>query len=136
MSRVNGDHVIVNVDGTPVAHSTSATLNLSQNLIDTTSKDDNAWRTQVAGDREWSIDVEGMVDYSSTFGFEGLNDLIINQNTASVEFIVYDSSSQSTGTKYTGTVNLGESSIEGPHNDAATFSGTFEGTGALSKSAV
>lgn len=136
MAKINGDHIAVTVDGTPIAHSTSASLNISENLLDAASKDSERWKDNIKGDREWSIEVEGLTDYSATFGVEGLLDLILDGNTAEVVFTVYENGSESSGFELSGTVDLSDLTIDGPHNDNSTFSGTLQGNGKPSKSTV
>ena len=129
MAKFNATNLIVKISGTPVAHSTSATLNINQSLADATSKDSAGWSENIRALRDWSIDVDGLTDYSASFGSDELADLIISRADAEIEF-----GTGTTGdTKYTGTVNLASLTQDAPLEDVASFSGSLTGTGALTK---
>tara|TARA_Y100000593_G_C4321560_1_gene344097 strand:+ start:2582 stop:2980 length:399 start_codon:yes stop_codon:yes gene_type:complete len=129
MAKFNATNLILKISGTPVAHSTSATLNINQDLPDATSKDSSGWSENIRGLRDWSIDVEGLTDYSASFGADELADLIISRADAEIEF----GTGTASDTKYTGTVNLSSLTQDAPMEDVASFSGSLTGTGALTK---
>ena len=129
MAKFNATNLIVKISGTPVGHSTSATLNINQSLADSTSKDSAGWSENIRGLRDWSIDVEGLTDYSASFGADELADLIISRADAEIEF----GTGTASDTKYTGTVNLASLTQDAPLEDVASFSGSLTGTGALVK---
>ena len=129
MAKFNATNLILKISGTPVAHSTSATLNINQDLPDATTKDSSGWSENIRGLREFSIDVEGLPDYTASFGVDELADLIISRADAEFEF-----GTGTTGdTKITGTVNLSSLTQDAPMEDVASFSGSLTGTGALTK---
>lgn len=134
--RYNGDLMITTLDGTPISFSTNDTLNVDQNLIDTTNKDSERWVENVRGNRSWSIDVEGMMDHSASYGTEQLLDLIISGADAVAVFKIRTSDEESGDVRYSGTINLANLTQNSPHNDAGTFSGTLQGTGPLTKTTV
>ncbi|MAE81196.1 MAG: hypothetical protein CMB80_00565 [Flammeovirgaceae bacterium] len=129
MAKINATTLVVRVNGSICAHTTSATLNINQALADATTKDSSGWTENLSALRDWSIDVEGLTDYSASFGADELADLIINRATATVEF-----GTGTTGdTKFSGTCNLSSLSQDAPMEDVASFSGSLVGTGALTK---
>lgn len=129
MAKFNATDLILKVNGTPIAHSTSATLNINQSIIDATTKDSAAWTEGLAGLRDWSIDCEGLTDYSASFGADELADLIISRASATAEF----GTGASGDTKYSGEVNLASLTMDAPLEDVASFSGSLTGSGALAK---
>lgn len=132
MAKIDGTLIILSANGSPVAHTDSATLNLNQDLPDATDKDDDRWADHIRGLRDWSIDVNGLIDYASSFGVDELADMIITGATAAVVFATVTAGD----TKYTGTVNLSGLTQETPKFTPATFSGTMVGKGALVKGTV
>ena len=131
-SRFNATALVLSVNGSPVAHSTSATLNINQDLLDATTKDSGRFKEQIRGVRDWSLDIEGLIDYTASFGVDELADLIISGVTAEIAF----TTDTSGDTKYTGTVDLSGLSQDAPAEGLATFSGTLVGTGVLTKATV
>lgn len=132
MAKIDATDLIVKMNGIPIAHSTTATLNINQDLPDATTKDSDKWAEHIRGQRDWSIDVEGMVDYSSSFGVDELADMIISAQDATVEF----ATSETGDTKYTGTVDLSGLTQDAPMHAPATFSGSLVGQGILGKGSV
>ena len=129
MAKFNATNLVLKCSGTIVAHTTSSTLNINQDLPDATTKDSSGWSENISGLRDWSIDVEGLTDYSASFGADELADLILNRTTCTVEF-----GTGTTGdTKFSGTVNLASLTQDAPLEDVASFSGSLTGTGELTK---
>jgi len=124
--RMNGDVLLLTLEGTAISYSTNATLNLEQELLDASSKDSARWNEHVRGNRGWSIDVEGLVDYAASYGAEELALLITTGASATAVF----STGVSGDVKYTGTVDLSSLTMDAPHNGVVTFSGSLQGTGA------
>ena len=129
MAKFNATDLVLKINGTTIAHSTSATLNINQSLADATSKDSAGWSENIRALRDWSIDCEGLTDYSASFGADELADLIISRASATAEF----GTGASGETKYSGTVNLASLTQDAPLEDVASFSGSLTGTGALAK---
>jgi predicted secreted protein len=129
MAKFNATALVVKCNGSIVGHTTSATLNINQAIIDATTKDSAAWTEGLSGLRDWSIDVEGLTDYSASFGADELADLIINRATVTVEF----GTGTTSDTKFSGTCNLASLTQDAPLEDVASFSGSLTGTGALAK---
>ena len=62
MAKFNATDLILKVNGTPIAHSTSATLNINQDLPDATSKDSAGWSENIRGklqkqQKKWQVDL-------------------------------------------------------------------------------
>lgn len=132
MAKIDGTLILLNANGSPIAHVKNATLNLNMDLPDATDKDDEGWADHIAGLRDWSVDVDGLIDYSSSFGVDELADMIIDKETAAMEF----ATKTATNTKYTGTVSLSSLTQEAPQYAPATYSGSLVGKGKLTKGSV
>ena len=64
MSKINGPNVLIYSDGVLIACQRSATINLDQDLPDSSCKDDGGWVTHINGSRSASVDFDGL--YSTT----------------------------------------------------------------------
>lgn len=127
MAKVDGTVTLAKLNGSPIAHQQNSTMNINMDLVDATDKDDAAWADHIQGLRDWSVDVDGLIDFTSSFGNDELRSMIVNKETAALEF-----GSGVTGTaKMTGTVSLSGLTEEHPQYAPGTYSGTLVGKGAL-----
>ena len=118
----------VYVNGTKVACSTNATLTLSQGMRETTCKDTANFRTQLPGLRSWNIATEGMFKYDVSEGAEDMLQYVLDGELVLLKF-----STEAAGESYVqGSGYASEVSWNAPNaGENATWSVTFEGTGAL-----
>jgi predicted secreted protein len=134
MATINGTSLIIVVDGTAIAHSTSATLNLERAMIDVSSKDSSGDSESIAGQKSASLDFEALVDFSPSEG-DNIADLItLYQANASVSWEIA-SGTQGTAPKFTGSGFISSLSMDTPMEDATTFSGSITVTGAVTYTA-
>lgn len=134
MATINGTSLIIVVDGTAIAHSTSATLNLERAMIDVSSKDSSGDSESIAGQKSASLDFEALVDFSPSAG-DNIADLItLYQANTAVSWEIA-SGSQGTAPKFTGSGFISSLSMDTPMEDATTFSGSITVTGAVTYTA-
>lgn len=134
MATINGTSLIIVVDGTAIAHSTSATLNLERAMIDVSSKDSSGDSESIAGQKSASLDFEALVDFAPSEG-DNIADLItLYQANASVTWEIA-SGTQGTAPKFTGSGFISSLSMDTPMEDATTFSGSITVTGAVTYTA-
>lgn len=138
--KMNGDVFLVYTgpDGTTygtvdagdaIAHSIDATLSVSQELPDATTKDSNKWVEHITGNKSWEISGSGLVALDSSFNAEYLLDSLMNGTTLAVHF-----SSNVTGdVSWYGDISVSASSINAPQNSAVGYDFTFVGNGPLTK---
>ena len=120
----NGTLVLVNADGTAIASTTDATLNIELNTPDASTKDSSGWADHIEGQKSWSVDVEGLATFDYTTGnVYKLVDYIINRDTVAIRFL------PDVGVAYYGDASCTSVSIGAPNEDTATISGTFTGKG-------
>lgn len=131
---IHAGDIGVYIDGTLIAHCTSATLNVSAAMRDTTSHDSGGWRTILPGLKEWSIDCDALLAYDS--GNEMQSDLFTLLSAGTQATIKF--STEATGDdRYTGSCYVASTPIQvGNEGENATYSSTFEGDGTLTKQAV
>lgn len=110
-----------------IGHSTSASLSLSMDAPEATSKDSAGYQEVIAGLRSGEISFEGLVDYTDSQNVPQMATLMENRSKIDWSF----------GTTTTGdTVFSGEgfiTSIEttGEMESAVTYSGTIVTTGSI-----
>lgn len=132
MAKINGTDLLVYVGSNPIAHSTSATLTIEQDLPDATTKSSGGWADHINGLKSWSIDFDGLVDYSASYGVEELFDNLKNGNNVTVKFSTEDS-----GDSYwTGSASCSNLTMTADMEAPVSFSGTFTGKGTLTRSTV
>ena len=130
MAQVNGTIMTVYYNSTSLILSTTdCTLNLNQDLPDTTNKGSGGWAAHINGLKDWSIDFSGMYENAGTG--ETTDELlaIIIAGTAAVTMKFGITASAATG--YSGSGTLSNVSIDAPTEGTTTMSGTIVGTGAL-----
>lgn len=132
MAAINGTTVALTVDGNPIALLTDTTLNIDQDLPDSSSKDSSGWAEHINGQRSWSIDLSGRADFGNQANVETLYDLIANRSQVDAEI----NPSNTGDTTFNGTVSLANMSVGTPNEDVANVDGSLTGTGELSKSSV
>lgn len=105
-----------------------ATLNLTANQIDASNKQSGAWTTSVPGMLSWSIDADAVMltDISGLTVDAGRAKLLAcftNRELVHVRYVRKD------GSKFQGYAAITDLSEEAPHDGAATFKITLNGSG-------
>lgn len=129
MANTGADFVVMmDVAGVPtrVAGQRGATLNRSYETTDRTTKDSNGNKEFGVSLSEWSIEADGLL-VESNAALMALEDIMSSREPVQIELIT------AAGNKYQGMAFITDLPIEAPHDDEATYSVTFQGTGALTK---
>ncbi len=129
MAKIKGCVVKVKVDGTVIGGQRGATLNRSAETMDETSKDSAGWKENGIGYKEWGVDCDGLL-IESNAGYDALEDAF--ENDTPVELDITEPS----GKKYTGSAFVTDFPVEYPYDDYSTYSMSFVGTGALTRTAA
>jgi TP901-1 family phage major tail protein len=133
---MNATDVLIqfSTDGTTydkVGRMTSASLSISMETRDTSTKDSAGWRELLEGQRSWSLSGDGLIVYSLT-GADGFHDLFSFLNGRTNLYVRFGSTK--TGEKvYSGRGFITSLDQEAGVEDNATFSFSFEGTGVLTE---
>lgn len=118
---------------TPVAitHQTDASLSLSADMIDVTTKDSGGDRELLPGTRSWTMSGSAMVADDAANGYTSLFSAWKNGTTVTVVI----GTAVTGDKKYSGSALLSslEKTGSGAGGDAIQFSYTLEGTGALTE---
>jgi len=124
---MNGDLVLVTADGVAIADTTSFKLTVDRDLPDATTRDSSKAATHIIGDIKWSIAVDGLVDYSSSYGADDLMTAIVNGTVIAAVW----GTGVTGDPKYSGNVDVSNLSLDASHNSTHSFAGTLTGKGAL-----
>ena len=128
MALVNGtDLVLYVLDGVTnkaFGHSRSFTLNLEANPIDATSRSSAGWSEFIMGSRSFTLDFDGLVDYSDDINVEWLEQAVENKT----KFLVKFTTNLAGTLVYNGYVYISSLTIDSPMEDVVTYSGTLQGT--------
>lgn len=136
---MNATDVLIqfSTDGTTfdeVGRMTNASLSVSMETRDTSTKDSAGWRELLEGQKSWSLSGDGLVVYSLT-GADGFADLFGYLNGRTNLYVKFGSTSA--GEKfYSGRGFITSLDQEAGVEDNVTFSFSFEGTGALAEGTV
>jgi len=137
MAIVNATDIIVKIKataGNPVEqllHATSASLSISQDLRDSTTKSSGGFQENLAGLRSWEISGDGFVDFNSTTSNTiNTTELITLMLTAQADAVVEVSFGIGAFT-YDGLAFITSLSLDAGVEENATYSVSLQGTGAI-----
>tara|TARA_Y100001973_G_C5199922_1_gene336837 strand:+ start:2296 stop:2718 length:423 start_codon:yes stop_codon:yes gene_type:complete len=131
-TSLNGTDFIVQVDKgagyVTIATSTSASISMSLETRDTSAKSSAGWAEALYGQRSWTIDVEGLLNFG-TGNITELWSIYENRTVCTIKFI---QTTPVTGDSYwSGTALLTSLSADAPMEDSMTYSASFQGSGVL-----
>jgi TP901-1 family phage major tail protein len=116
-----------------VGRMTNASLSISMETRDTSTKDSAGWRELLEGQKSWSLSGDGLVVYSLA-GAEGFADLFGYLGGRTNLYVKFGSTAS--GEKYySGRGFVTSLDQEAGVEDNVTFSFSFEGTGVLTETA-
>ena len=118
-----------------IGRATSASLSVSMETRDTTTKDSAGWQENLEGLKSWSLSGDGLVTYSIAGDYDTPDDLftlLSNRTLVKVKF-----GSATTGEiDYTGDAYLVSYEQEAGVEENVTYSFSFTGTGTLTQASV
>lgn len=118
-----------------IGRATSASLSVSMETRDTTTKDSAGWQENLEGLKAWSLSGDGLVTYSISGDFDTPDDLftlLSNRTLVKVKF----GSATSGEIDYTGDAYLVSYEQEAGVEENVTYSFGFTGTGVLTQASV
>jgi predicted secreted protein len=129
---VNGTAIILKVGSTQIAKLKSNTLKVSRAAIDVSNKDSGGWKESIYGQGSGGFDFDGVFSEDGTWGFDEAYAAMVAKTVLTVLW-----TSATTGDKtYTASCILTSVTAAAPMEDAATFSGSLEFTGAPTQGTV
>jgi TP901-1 family phage major tail protein len=140
-SIMNSTDVVIQIsedDGSSydiIGRATSASLSVSMETRDTTTKDSAGWQENLEGLKNWSLSGDGLVTYSISGEYDTPDDLftlLSNRTLVKVKF----GSATSGEIDYTGDAYLVSYEQEAGVEENVTYSFGFTGTGVLTQASV
>ena len=134
MALINGTNLVIKVGGVAILKATTASLELSVDMPDATTKDSAGWAEFFAGVRSFTLSSDGLIDYATAAAVETdeLVAMLIARNTVAVTFATATAGDMLlSGNAYVSSISQ-TADMESPSG----FSVTFQGTGALTQSTV
>lgn len=128
----NGTLSALYIGGTKIAHLTSNDMSYEQALRDATTKDSNGYKESLEGLRSGSFNAEGYFAEDAAYGFDDLFAAYTGRTVLTVRY-----STEVSGDKYyEGSCYLTSLSQSAGVEETATFSASFELTGAPTEGTV
>lgn len=135
---IEGQDLVVYVNGTAVAHSTTCTISPTVEVRDRLSKDSGKYKGKVAGLIDWEVSAESLAAYDG-HSYHTLYGLMVARAALVVKFTGRAAVGASDNWK---AIQIGDKYFEGsaiitslpltaPNNADSTFSITLAGTGQL-----
>lgn len=129
MSVVNGDILVLKIDGTQVGALLSNGFNLAADMIEATNKDSAGAKEYVSGEYGWGMSYESLYDPDAT---EGLSEAV-GYIKAGTSLDVYWGDTTSGGTYFNGSALMASVDVSGPKNEMGSYSGEIQGTGEVNE---
>ena len=134
MALINGTNLVIKIAGNPILKATTASLEMSVDLPDATTKDSAGWSEFFAGVRSWTLSSDGLVDYATAAGVETdeLVALLIARSPVAITFATATAGDMVlSGNAYITSISQ-TADMESPSG----FSVSFQGTGTLSQGTI
>ena len=128
MAKINGTDMTIYLGADDILFSKTCTLNVEQDLPDSTSKGSGGDEEHINGVRRWSIDFDGAWDVTGNVSGDDLIALIVDR---SADAVVKFGTTATAATGWTGNGTVQNMSISAVMEDTATYSGHIVGNGAL-----
>ncbi len=128
---IQGEDIILVIDGKPTLHATSHSLKVDLELKDLRTKDTNG-KEKCAGDISWSVDGEGLVvidpELTSTHSAEDVLSLVLSKKKVTA---ILRSPLRGLTKTYEGDAFITSFSLSTPAGDNANYSYSLTGSGDL-----
>ena len=130
--KFNGKLFGVYSGSTLISHGTECSIEFTSDQIDTTSKDNGQWGDNIPGLKSCTISCSAMLAFDAVYGVSEIFAAITNNTALTMLF-----STEVTGDKYfTGSFNPSQLSVNASNNDVASWSATFQNSGAITEATV
>lgn len=133
MPLISGTLIILDVDGNPIAHSQDASLSISRELPDATTKDSGGWEEHLtgAGLRSAEGSVNGLAAWGDSENVDTLYGYISSRDDVTVIF-----GPSTGGIQLEGDAGFSNLELDSPNEEAATYSADWKFNGEPTKNAA
>lgn len=125
--KIGGNAVLVYQEGELITCTTGATLNINNETIETTCKDNDGARTYEPGSQEWTVEVQGITKYDNLTNFSAVAELAKSRATVTVKV----GTENPDDPYFEGDAFVSAFTYEGPLNAPSTWSITFSAIGPI-----
>ena len=122
MAKINGTLLLIYVDGVLIASQQECTLNLSVDLPDISTKDDEGWAKHMNGQRSFEVSIDGLV---STTGLSAAGLLAYIESRTNLLLVI-----EGAGT-YFSEASITSVELSASKENPIALSGSMKGTGAV-----
>jgi predicted secreted protein len=129
---INGTDLLVYSGANVIAHSTTCSMSVSQDMRDASTKASAGWKAVLPGQRSWQIETQGLIAFDANYNLAYLLSLI----TAKTRVHLYWRTANTDNFYYHGFAYLTSISAEAPNQGNATYSASFIGDGILTYVAI
>jgi predicted secreted protein len=132
MSKISGNLIYIEWDSANVVGLTDKSIDLANDMIDVTNQQSSGgWKEYLPGERGATISFSGVYDEA---GAEGATSLFADMKLGtSVSFKIGEDIATG-GAYWSGGGLVSGITVNGPKNDAASYSGTIQVTGVVAQS--
>lgn len=121
--------------GTPFGASTSCTFNTSVDQVEITTLATGSYKEYIGSQVNWNVSVDGLIALSG-YSYLALLSKLQNKQSIEVRFSIDNDNGDGSGTYgysiISGTCNIVSLDINGPMENASSYSANLQGTGAYS----
>lgn len=128
MAEIKGLDVLIKVGSQTVGGQRNASIEMSAETIDTTTKSSNGWGTKIPGLKSWTSSCDG-VYFVDDAGYKAVMAAFTGGNSVQLEFTNGD------GLVRKGDAIITSISEEAGQDDVVAYTISFEGTGPLATAA-
>ena len=129
MSVINGNNLRIRLKGIEIINCRSVSLDVSNNLVEATTKPTNSWAEFISGIKNTVGSFEGLVDYNNS-DYISMKDDILAGTKVTYEMIAEGER------KFFGDAVIESFGESGGSDDVTTYSGSFTITGDLQSEVV
>jgi predicted secreted protein len=125
LGTVEGNKIGIYIEDVLIACATSATIDFTTNLVDSTCKDNNGAEQVLPGQKSWSMGLDANLAFDATYGWVDLVDAWNTGTLLNVKWGTEETGDES----YSGEAYIDSLSASAPLNEVTTYSVNFRGTG-------
>lgn len=130
MAKLDGVEIFLKIGTEILVGQTTGDMNLTADMIDCTSKDSGGDKEYLAGERDATINVDALYDPAAAQGFSDAF-TVLKTGTAITWSWGQTGSSE---TFWTGSGYISSVTINGPKNEASSYSLTIQNSGPVTES--
>tara|TARA_R100000742_G_C4279648_1_gene104982 strand:+ start:10609 stop:11037 length:429 start_codon:yes stop_codon:yes gene_type:complete len=132
--KINGTALFVRMDSADIGFSTSCSITITQETLNTTDASTGNWNSRIPGRRDWEISCDALVAMGGAGTTGGMKFYqIFSSYMAYQQVLQLQFRTSVSGDKYfTGNAIVSELSIDAPMEETATFTVSFAAAGPLS----